>query len=246
MCNCGALYKSGAVVSTTTGVDGSFRLTNAPAGSSVPLVIQVGKWRRLFHIDVTSCQDNPQTGTSLSLPSTVPAGDTDDNMPDIAVSTGSADTLECLMKRIGLPDTEYVAGASGAGHIHVFSGGQAGAGPTSLVGTPEDPPMAGAPASDQSLWDTSADLMPYDILLLSCEGGETYKANPPALEEYLNAGGRAFGSHFHYSWFSGPIGSGQNYSAPADWARSRSIPAITRSKRSSLVRSATLPPSAPW
>ena len=78
--------------------------------------------------------------------------------------------------------------------------------------------MTGASPSNTSLWDTQADLMPYDIVLLSCEGGETYKANPPALEEYLNAGGRAFGSHFRTTrWFSGPIGSGQNYSAPADW-----------------------------
>jgi hypothetical protein len=45
----------------------------------------------------------------------VAAGDTDDNMPDIAVSTGSADTLECLMLRIGLPASEYVAGAAGSG-----------------------------------------------------------------------------------------------------------------------------------
>jgi hypothetical protein len=59
--------------------------------------------------------------------------------------------------------------------------------------------------------------MPYDIVLLSCEGGETYQANPPALESYLNAGGRVFASHFHYAWFAGPLSSGQGYAAPADW-----------------------------
>ena len=59
--------------------------------------------------------------------------------------------------------------------------------------------------------------MPYDIVLLSCEGGETYNANPPALEAYLNAGGRAFASHFHYAWFAGPLESAQSYTAPADW-----------------------------
>ena len=59
--------------------------------------------------------------------------------------------------------------------------------------------------------------MPYDIVLLSCEGGETYNANPAALEAYLNAGGRAFASHFHYSWFAGPLSSGQAYTAPMDW-----------------------------
>ena len=77
--------------------------------------------------------------------------------------------------------------------------------------------MAGAPSSPTSLWQTAGQLMPYDIVLLSCEGGETYNANPAALEAYLNDGGRAFGSHFHYSWFSGPLSSGQSYSAPSDW-----------------------------
>jgi hypothetical protein len=214
-CDCAALFKSGAVVSTTTGVDGSFKLSNAPVGSSVPLVIQVGKWRRQFNIAVTACTDNAQAGNMLSLPATGAAGDTITNMPDIAVSTGGADTLECLMRRIGLPTTEYVAGAGGTGHIHVFSGGDSAGGGN--VGGPEQPSMTGAPASYQSLWDSQAHLMAYDIVLLSCEGGETYNANPQNLEAYLNAGGRAFGSHFHYAWFSGPIGSGQAYTAPADW-----------------------------
>src|SRR5580692_9055019 len=89
--------------------------------------------------------------------------------------------------------------------------------PTRDSDSPEAAAMAGAPPSDMNLWSTQDQLMPYDIVLLSCEGGETYDANPPALEAYLNAGGRAFGSHYHYAWFSGPIGSGQAYSAPADW-----------------------------
>ncbi len=217
-CSCTALYKSGEVAITTTGVDGSFKLTNAPVGSSVPLVLQVGKWRRLVHINVKACQDNPQPDKSLTLPGSVPAGDINDNMPEIAVSTGSADTLECLMSRIGLPSSEYVAGAGTTGHVHVFSGGQSGGGGFfSGTGSAENPGLSGAPASPTSLWANQSQLMPYDIVLLSCEGGETYNANPPALEEYLNVGGRVFASHFHYAWFSGPIGSKQSYSAPADW-----------------------------
>ena len=240
MCNCQALFPSGQVVTTTTGVDGSFTLSDAPVGDNVPLVIKVGKWRRQFNIKVTACQDNPQTDKSLTLPSSIPAGDTTDNMPDIAVSTGEADTLECLMRRIGLPTTEYVAGAGGTGHIHVFAGGEVDTGggggflgggggngacvPNGMVGgdvgTSECPGMAGAPASYMSLWDSQADLMPYDIVLLSCEGGETYKANPPALEAYANVGGRVFASHYHYAWFAGPLASGQasgGYAAPGDW-----------------------------
>jgi hypothetical protein len=227
-CNCSALFKSGAVAFTATGVDGSFQLTNVPipnGGGPIPLVLQIGKWRKVYHVTPTMCADSPQPDKSLSLPGTLAGGDPDDNMPDIAVSTGSADTLECLMRRIGLPDSEYVAGGGNGGHVHVFAGGRAGGGggpggPGGFgVGRPEMPGMTGAPVSYQNLWDSQAHLMPYDILLLSCEGGETYNANPPVLEQYLNAGGRVFASHFHYAWFSGPLSSmGMNsYSAPADW-----------------------------
>ncbi len=213
-CSCGALFKSGAVVSTSTGVDGSFRLSDVPVGSDVPLVLQVGKWRKLVKVNVTACTDNKQPQGSLKLPGTVAAGDTDDNMPDIAVSTGGADTLECLMQRMGVPASEYVKGPGGSGHVHVFSGGDPNGG--GGVGQPEVPGW-GAPESAKNLWSSVQTLMPYDILLLSCEGAETYNANPQNLEAYLDAGGRAFGSHFHYAWFSGPLSSGQSYSAPSDW-----------------------------
>ncbi len=214
-CSCAALFKSGAVVSAATGVDGTFKLTNAPVGNAVPLVLQIGKWRKVVTIDVKSCQDNPQPDKTLALPGTIPAGDTNDSMPDIAVSTGSADTLECLMERIGVPTSEYVAGAGTTGHVHVYSGGDATG--ASLAGQPEQPPMPGAPPSYTSLWDTQAHLMPYDITLLSCEGGETFNAKPDILEQYLNAGGRVFASHYHYAWFTNPVESMQSYSPPADW-----------------------------
>ncbi len=214
-CSCAALFPSGALTSATTAVDGTFTLTNVPVGVEVPLVVQIGKWRRLVKVPVTACTDNPQPDRSLTLPGTVPAGDTDDNMPDIAVSTGEADSLECLMKRMGVPDAEYVAGAATGGHVHVFSGG--GASSPKGIGKPEKTPMPGAPSSPTDLWAQSAQLMPYDVVLLSCEGAETYDANPPALEEYLNAGGRVFASHYHYAWFSGPINAPQGFTAPGDW-----------------------------
>jgi len=36
------------LVQTKTSFDGSFTLTNMPVGSNVPLVMQSGKWRRLY------------------------------------------------------------------------------------------------------------------------------------------------------------------------------------------------------
>jgi hypothetical protein len=217
-CSCAALYKSGAVVSTTTDVNGKFTLQNVPVGTNIPLVVQVGKWRHVTSVTTTSCQDTPVPDANVALNGTVAAG-TMDSIPDIAVSTGNADTLECLMKRIGLPDTEYVAGTATGGHVHIYSGGQPGGGTTTggSIGKLELNVMQGAPASDMALWDSTAHLMAYDILLLSCEGGETYDAKPANLEAYLNAGGRAFASHFHYAWFSNNLSSMQGYAAPADW-----------------------------
>jgi hypothetical protein len=102
--------------------------------------------------------------------------------------------------------------------VHIFSGGNDTFAPGGF-GFPEGNAMPGAPPSYKALWANPSQLMPFDITLLSCEGGETYKANPAALEAYLNAGGRAFASHLHYAFFSGPIDTrGQNtYTAPPDW-----------------------------
>jgi hypothetical protein len=219
-CQCGALFKSGAVVYTTTDEKGQFTLPNAPVGTNVQLVLQVGKWRHVVTIPtVTQCTNNAQPDKSLALNGTVAAGSMD-NMPDIAVSTGHSDTLECLIKRIGVPDSEFVAGTSTAGHVHIYNGGDPTSPwkgpPTGGQPTPELNPMPLAPESDKNLWDQQAHLMPYDILLLSCEGGGTYNANPPVLEQYLNAGGRAFASHYHYQWFTQQ--AGVLPATPADWA----------------------------
>jgi hypothetical protein len=216
-CSCDALFQSGALSNTTTAVDGTFTLTNVPVGSNVPLVIQVGKWRRQMTINVASCQDNPQADGTVKFLGSIPSGDTDDNMPDIAVSTGALDTLECLMTRIGIAGSEYVAGAGTGGHIHIFAGGNPGSGKGTGDGNAESPTMSGAPTSWTALWDKQDDMMPYDVVLLSCEGGETYNAKPAVLEQYLNAGGRAFGSHYHYAWFAGTLASGNTPAPPSDW-----------------------------
>jgi hypothetical protein len=59
----------------------------------------------------------------------------------------------------------------------------------------------GSPASASALWTSAAALQPYDIVILSCEGGETANPNPQALSDYAGLGGRVFASHFHYAWF---------------------------------------------
>ena len=198
---CNSLYTGSPVASALTDASGSFKIRNAPSGSNVPLVIQIGKWRKQLRIaTVTACKDNPQPDKSLSLPRNGNEGD----IPSIAVSTGALDSLECLFERVGLDATEYTGGAGGKGHIHIFEGTANEA----TIGRTLPPTMTPAASSSVALWDSKVDLMPYDIVVLSCEGAETRAMNQVALEEYTNAGGRVFASHFHYAWFNtGPFGA---------------------------------------
>ncbi len=203
--SCQSLYTGGVVAGTLTDAAGHFSIVDAPTGSGVPLVVQIGKWRRQYKIDVTDCAESPQP--ALRLPANASEGD----LPNIAVSTGGADSLECLLRRIGVDagdsdggTGEYVSGAGAAGHVHIFQGGTNGNGNGGVAGTPiPGATMAGgSPASATALWTSGAAMQPYDIVLLSCEGGETANANPQALNDYAGLGGRVFASHFHYSWFN--------------------------------------------
>ncbi|MFI5299150.1 MAG: carboxypeptidase regulatory-like domain-containing protein, partial [Polyangiales bacterium] len=108
-CNsCDALFSGTPIAVTSTDTSGKFTLTNVPAtGAAVPLVVQVGKWRTQTTVKIDACASN--TAGNLRLPGKHGPGA---DIPDIAVSTGSADSLECLLTRIGVDSSEYVAGSS--------------------------------------------------------------------------------------------------------------------------------------
>jgi hypothetical protein len=107
---------------------------------------------------------------------------------------------------MGINTSEFTSGASTSGHIHVFTGGGIGG---IIPGTP--------PSSSANMWNTLPSLEKYDVSLFSCEGSETSGANPQLLEQYVNAGGRAFLSHYHYAWLAGPLQGGGGYTANPDW-----------------------------
>lgn len=206
---CNDLYSGQPIATALTDAAGSFVLQNVPEGVDVPIVLQIGKWRRQLVLpSVTACQDNPQPDGTLRLPKNRGEGD----IPKIAVSTGMADTLECLLRRIGVDASEYVPGG-GDGSIHIFRGSSMlmGANPFPIPGFMlPAPPNTSPPGPDSpaALWSAVENLLQYDIVLLSCEGGETQAMNQQALHDYASAGGRVFASHFHYAWFSsGPYAS---------------------------------------
>lgn len=196
---CDTLYTGSPITATLTDATGHFKLDNVPVGADIPLVIQIGKWRRQLRVaSVAECRDNPQPDKTLRLPKNRTEGD----IPKIAISTGGADTLECLLRRVGVDASEYGPGAASEGRVHIFHGDHGDDDPEAPNTAPP------APESPAALWDSREHLMAYDLLLLSCEGDETTSMNQQALHDYASAGGRVFASHFHYSWFdSGPYGN---------------------------------------
>jgi hypothetical protein len=194
---CSSLYTGKPIAAALTDASGHFTITGAPSTTNVPLVVQVGKWRKMYTVpNVAHCTDTNVDSLHLRLPKNHTEGD----IPNIAVSTGAADSLECLLRRIGIDAGEYGAGANGNpnGRIHIFTGG-----PNGQNGATTNPP---APTSFTALWQTSAQLSKFDIVILSCEAQDTTNMNQQALLDYAQAGGRVFASHFHYAWFNtGPF-----------------------------------------
>lgn len=182
---------------TQTDASGSFTLQNVPADTDFPLVMQIGKWRRKVTVPkVTACQSAPLDAGITRLPKNRSEGD----IPRIALTTGSADPLECLLRKIGLDDSEFgVAGSEAS--VHLYKGGStAPASATSSFST------GTAFGEATSLYGSADTLKKYDIVMLSCEGGENAGSKPvearQALYDYAAVGGRVFTSHYHHYWFS--------------------------------------------
>jgi len=185
---CGSIVSGNPVVSTLTDATGKFTLKNVPVGKDIPLVFQIGKWRRKVTIpNVAQCQDTPLTDANVTrLPKTQAEGD----IPKIALTTGAADPLGCILPKLGLAANEFTA-VAGTGKVNTFNGNSAG--------------PAYATAANTTFWNDSNTMKKYDIVVLSCEGGEYLNTKPVAsrteMQKYLDMGGRVFGSHYHYVWF---------------------------------------------
>jgi hypothetical protein len=195
------------VASTRTDSNGEFELTDVPNGTAVSVVVQSGKWRRKIEVAVPNkCAENTVADHTLRLPKNGTEGD----MPQIAVTAGGCDALECLLRGIGVDDAEFVAGANPKGHIHVFAG-EGGKG------------VPGSPSASTSLWNDVTNMTPYDSVLLSCEcseynenkGGNTTKPLSSAVHDYTEAGGRLIATHYHYTWLKNSVAA--DFQGIASW-----------------------------
>lgn len=200
---CDGTVSGSQIAITLTDATGSFKLENVPADVDFPIVMQIGKWRRQVVIPkVAPCQTAAVDAGITRLPRNRTEGD----IPRIALTTGSANPLECLLRKVGLDDTEF-GGKGSESRVHLYAGG------STDDGTPPGPDKATTSFKTGSafppatgLWANPAELKKYDIVLLSCEGGEHPETKAaPALQglyDYANAGGRVFTSHYHHYWLS--------------------------------------------
>jgi len=218
------------LVTTITDASGAFKLDNVPVGNNIPLVMQVGKWRRKIILpSVTACVNQPITDLDgEGRPVTrLPRDKFEGDIPQMAISTGGLDAFECFLRKVGISDSEFTTeGFTGNanGRIHLYAGSGPGAQNRPYPMNPGDYSPATRAFADTSksknangqftrsdvLWSDLEKLKKYDITLLACEG-DTYPETKPAaarqaIFDYVNMGGRMFTSHWHRFWFNTAAG----------------------------------------
>jgi len=207
---CGATAAGDPLVTTYTAPDGTFTLSGVPVGPSIPLVVQLGRWRRQFKVNIaTSCAANAVPAGTLTMPKNHTEGD----IPRIAILTGGFDPMECVLRKMGVQDSEFTD-PGGAGHIQLYLAQQ-----NTQPANPFAPFTAQCPnpygsgakidnatPNQSTLFGTSngsPTIDQYDMVVLACEGyEENNQANWPNLGAYTSAGGRVFMTDFAYNWMA--------------------------------------------
>lgn len=192
------------VTFTFTDASGHFQLTGVPTGKNIPLVLQVGKWRRMIAVpNVYRCETTtlPSSGPYVAR---LPRNRTEGDMPQMAVLTGGCDNVACFLRSVGVDASEFSAPGAG-GRVDVYQGLGA-AGPAAALSSG----MAGdCTTSACPLWSTRLTLEAYDHVFLGCECGEHDETKPAsslqAMHDWLDEGGQVFATHAQAIWFkNGP------------------------------------------
>ena len=200
---------------TYTGVDGTFTLHNVPVGKGITVVIQLGRWRRVFTVDVNNpCATNTISDKTLLMPSTQSQG----NIPLMAMVTGNADSLECVLRKMGIDGSEFTDPVNG-GRVQFFLG-------TGNAGQSIDP----ATPTQAALFANDANNKPvingYDMAILACQGSAYAETggDQTTLRNYADSGGRVFSTHYSYTWLyqndanvAAAAGTADNWQEVAKW-----------------------------
>jgi hypothetical protein len=207
----GAPPSGSPLVGTVTGVNGDFELDNVPVGTNIPLVIVSGRWRRQIVVPATTaCANTPADPTMTVMPQNQNQGD----IPKIAIATGSVDQVECVLRKVGISDTEFTDPApAGNGRINFYTGS---GGPGSIISS--------STPTQATLMENAAVLNQYDVLMLPCQStpNNNVVSGPLGVQElqnfvnFANAGGRVYSSHYSYAWMvnNPPFNTVVNWTTP--------------------------------
>jgi hypothetical protein len=190
---CGAKVSGEPITTALSDATGHFVLSGVPTGSNIPIVVQLGKWRREARIPtVNGCAENTLTDPDLTR---LPKNQTEGNMPHIALTTGGCDNMGCMLPKVGIDPAEF--GYQSDGYNKAINTYQA---------TPEGWPAATAASN---LWGSPSLLATYDVAIFSCEcsenlgskGGSDTSPDFANVTQYLDQGGRIFTTDFQYTWY---------------------------------------------
>lgn len=193
---CGTALSGNPISIATTNAKGEFELTDVPAGMNIPLVVQIGKWRRQVQIpEVAPCQTTALPDELTRLPRNQQEG----SIPRIAIASSPYDAEECILRKIGVDDAEFTAGG-GSGRIHIYQGNGAS--------VPGAQPMA-------QLWGSLDTLKQYDMALFPCSSVASNDVTAMQnVHDYADAGGRVFATDLSYPWYTkGPA----DFQSTANW-----------------------------
>jgi hypothetical protein len=170
-------------------------------------VIQAGKWQRQFSEAVGA---SPLTGLQLGMP----ANHTQGNLPYIAIATGSVDGAECVLRDMGISDSEFSDDnqtVNAGGYIHLYRGSSS-AGAEINASTPSETGLMNGTS-------TTA-LNAYDMVMFPCQSNANSQATAAGATNLLNfaeAGGRIFATHFSYAWLDPAPAYGALFGNVANW-----------------------------
>jgi hypothetical protein len=218
---CGASAAGSPLVTTYSGTDGSFTLSGVPVGKDITLVIQVGRWRRLFKVNIaSSCQPNQVSGTGAGGTTisggvlTMPRNKAQGDIPRMAVVTTLGDSLECTLYRMGIDLAEFT-NPGGGGRIEMYTNPALGPGDVFIGGAYLN---FSTPDSSQLV----NKLPNYDMVVLGCPAtpklsGDPLLTNYDKLVSYANSGGRLFTTHYSYVYLQ-QGGAANPFSGTAKWS----------------------------
>ncbi|HVY44789.1 MAG TPA: carboxypeptidase-like regulatory domain-containing protein [Minicystis sp.] len=201
---CGATAAGNPLVTAYTAPDGTFTLQNVPVGQGIKLVVQLGRWRRQFNVDITSsCAANSVPANTLTMPKNHTEGD----IPRIAIVTGAWDAVECTLLKMGVDPSEFTNPNDPSGaHINMYLAAESSKPDPNVYGDVfgHGARINGTTPQESVLFGTSGGqptINQYDLTILECEG---YEQNEDPfwskLAAYTAAGGRVFTSDFAYGY----------------------------------------------